>query len=198
MANSSRKCKGCGTHGKVADGIVNRVGFFHDESCIDLFVANNHKKLIEKGKQQREKAQRKKDKVRLEQLKTASDYIKEAQIAVNRYIRARDYGKACISCGIPYSNSYGGKFDAGHYRSRGSASHLRFNVLNIAGQCVTCNRYQSGNVVEFRKGLIEKLGIKRVEQLECDNKPKKFTIGYLKRIKRIFNKRARFYEKRRG
>lgn len=197
MGNTKRKCKGCKEYGAVNDGLVNRIGFFHDESCIDLFVANNHKKLIKKGRQQREKAQRKKDKVRLEQLKTASDYIKEAQIAVNRYIRARDYGKACISCGIPYSNSYGGKFDAGHYRSRGSASHLRFNVLNIAGQCVTCNRYQSGNAIEYRKGLIKKLGLDRVKQLEHDNEPRKFTIEYLKRLKKIFNKRARFYENRR-
>lgn len=28
-----------------------------------------------------------------------------------------------------------GGFDAGHYRSRGSAPHLRFYTLNIAGQC---------------------------------------------------------------
>lgn len=192
-----RKCANCKQRFEPNENsIINGIQFFHNNECRVNYGIANAAKLANKAVENRVKAQKKKDKVRKEQLKTAGDYIKEAQVAVNRYIRARDYGKPCISCGVPHSIGYGGKFDCGHYRSRGSASHLRFNLLNMAGQCVTCNRYNSGNVVEYRKGLINKLGLERVERLEHDNEPRKFSIEYLQRVKKIFCKRARWYEKR--
>lgn len=130
-----------------------------------------------------------------ESLKTASDYVKEAQTAFNAYIRTRDRGKPCISCGCPQGDTVqGGKFDAGHYRSRGSAGHLRFNTINCWAQCVKCNRYLSGNVVEYRKGLVQRVGLERVCKLENDNSQLKFTIDYLKRVKKIFNYRRKLYE----
>ena len=74
-------------------------------------------------------------------IKPQPKWLKETQLAFNRYIRARDKGKPCISCGVQYSEgSFGSKFDCGHYRSTGAASHLRFNTHNAAGQCVRCNR----------------------------------------------------------
>jgi len=132
-----------------------------------------------------------------ESLKTASDYVKEAQTAFNAYIRMRDRNKPCISCGAAQGDTVqGGKFDAGHYRSRGSAGHLRYHVLNCHSQCVKCNRYLSGNVVEYRKGLVNRVGSDRVCQLENDNSQLKFTIEYLKRVKKIFNYRKRLYERK--
>lgn len=149
------------------------------------------------AKSSREEKQRKSDKVRLESLKTASDYIKEAQDVINKYVRIRDSNKPCISCGCDLKDSFltGGGVDAGHYRSRGAASHLRFNVLNIHSQCKRCNRYLGGNYSEYRIKLIDRIGLDYVEKLENNNTPTKFTIDYLKRIKRIFNKKARLYAK---
>ena len=135
---------------------------------------------------------------RKEKLKSIADLTREAQTAVNAYIRARDHGKPCISCQVHVIHKRGGAMDAGHYRSRGSAGHLRFNVLNIHSQCVTCNRWQSGNVVDYRIALIKRIGLENVEKLENDNSTRKFTREYLKRIKAIFNKRARWYKKRKG
>lgn len=140
--------------------------------------------------------QKESDKVRKEALKSAGDYTKEAQSAINKYVRIRDSKKPCVSCGCSLSVSYGGTTDCGHYRSRGSASHLRFNLFNMAAQCSRCNRYLSGNVVEYRIELIKRIGVERVERLEHNNEPRKFTIEYLKRIKKIFNKKARLYEKK--
>lgn len=196
MANSKRKCKNCKTYQPAANGIVANLGFFCSNDCRYEFGINNAKRLAEKSKETRAKKERKEIKQAKEKLKTAGDYIKEAQTAVNRYIRLRDYGKPCISCGARHEITRGGKFDAGHYRSRGAASHLRFNTYNVHGQCVRCNRFNSGNVVDYRINLINKIGLERVERLEQDNTPRKFTIDYLKRIKRIFNKRANRIEKR--
>ena len=50
-----------------------------------------------------------------EELKTVQDLMKEAQVAFNAYIRERDKGKPCISCGKPLK----GKYDAGHFFSSG-------------------------------------------------------------------------------
>jgi len=187
MANSKRKCKSCGE--RVRDYVVvNNSAFCSVESAVKYAYANKHK-----GKDKKAKEQRKKDVIRKEKLKTVGDYVKEAQVAVNKYIRARDRHKACVSCGSMPDDKLGGAFDAGHYRSRGSASHLRFNLLNIHKQCVKCNRFKSGNAVDYRIELIKRIGLENVEKLEGDNKPKKFTIEYLKRLKKIFNKRSRFY-----
>lgn len=187
MANSKRKCKSCGEH--IRDYVVvNNSAFCSVESAVKYAYANKHK-----GKEIKAKEQRKKDVIRKEKLKTVGDYVKEAQVAVNKYIRARDRDKPCVSCGSMPDDKLGGAFDAGHYRSRGSASHLRFNLLNIHKQCVKCNRFKSGNAVDYRIELIRRIGLENVEKLENDNEPRKFTIEYLKRLKKIFNKRSRFY-----
>ena len=187
MANSKRKCKLCENY--IPDFVVTPIGAFCSyDSATKYAYTNKHK-----GKNIKAKEQRKKDAIRKEKLKTVGDYVKEAQVAVNKYIRARDRHKPCVSCGSMPNDKIGGAFDAGHYRSRGSAGHLRFNLLNIHKQCVKCNRFKSGNAVDYRLGLIKRIGLDSVEKIETNNKPKKFTIEYLKRLKKIFNKRARFY-----
>ena len=120
----------------------------------------------------------------------------EAQKEVNAYIRLRDENKPCISCGAVSVQIYGGYrgaggWDAGHYRSRGSCKHLAFNCYNISKQCVKCNRFDSGSAVDFRLGLIKRIGLERVERLENDNAVRKFDKEYLIRIKKIFAERTR-------
>ena len=131
-----------------------------------------------------------------ERLKTRSDRMKEAQAAFNRYIRARDQRKPCICCGRSQGDlKHGGAVDAGHYRSRGSAPGLKFNLFNCHSQLAYCNRYLSGNVIGYRAGLIARIGLERVERLETDNSPRRFDAEYLIRVKRIFTKRAKLYER---
>ncbi|SXN10261.1 recombination protein NinG [Klebsiella pneumoniae] len=146
-------------------------------------------------KRQRRRAKR-------EAFKTKAQWDKEAQSAFNRYIRIRDEGKPCVSCGSPLigKSNYltGSAIDASHYRSRGAASHLKFNVFNVHSACTRCNRQLSGNAVEYRIHLIERIGLDRVERLEADNVPRRFDIPYLQRIKSIFTRRARALEKRRA
>lgn len=200
------KCtyKPCGKYSPLDECTITNIGKFCSIEHAGKYGIEASQKALkkeldrQKSKDRAEqKKQRRINRKRKEKLKTVSDYIKEAQICVNKYIRERDYGKPCISCGSTPSQKYGGTMEAGHYRSRGAASHLRFNTNNIHLQCVKCNRYKSGNAVDYRLGLIRKIGIEKVEALENDNAPRKFTIEYLKRIKRIFSKRARMIEKRR-
>ena len=149
-----------------------------------------------------EKAGRQRRKAKRESFKTKAQWDKEAQSAFNRYIRIRDEGKECVSCGNPLlgKSNYltGSAIDASHYRSRGAASHLKFNVFNVHSACTRCNRQLSGNAVEYRIRLIERIGQERVDRLESDNEPRRIDIPYLQRIKSIFTRKARALEKRRA
>lgn len=151
--------------------------------------------LLAQKKRQKEVKQN--DKIRKAKLKKKSDYRSEAQSAFNSFIRIRDSNKLCVSCdSILFNGQLGGGFDAGHYRSRGAASHLSFNLFNVHGQCKRCNRYLGGNYSEYRIRLIDRIGLDRVENLEINNSVVSFSNEYLERVKKIFSKRARLYKRR--
>ena len=119
-----------------------------------------------KKKWKKEKAKRKKE------LMTLQDWLKICQTHFNKYIRLRDKGNNCISCNKPAK-----KENAGHYRSVGGNPELRFNEENVYLQCEFCNSYQHGNLIEYRKNLVKKIGLERVEWLEGKHEPKKYNTG---------------------
>lgn len=151
-----------------------------------------------KAKKEKEKSDRKQMRERRSALKTKSQWQKEAQNAFNRYVRLRDAGKPCISCERMPQQKLGGTMDCGHYRTRGAAAHLAFNLHNTASQCVYCNRDRAGAQKAFEQGLIERIGKDAVELLNNNNEIRKFDIPYLQRIKSIFTRKARSLEKRRA
>lgn len=171
----------------------------HNYKCAIAFNKQRDAEIAARELRKREREQSADLRQRREALKTRAEWEREAQAAFNRYIRMRDMYQECISHpGKLISNSNyitGSAVDASHYRSRGAASHLRFNVFNVHSACTRCNRQLSGNAVEYRIRLIERIGLERVERLEADNEPRKFDIDYLKRVKSIFTRRARHYEK---
>jgi hypothetical protein len=123
-------------------------------------------------------------KAKLEAIKPRSYHMRQAQKAFNAWVRMRSMiaGHACISSGRPLDWN-GNGVDAGHYRSVGSAPHLRFNEDNCWAQSKKDNRYGSGAAVDYRIGLIARIGLERVEALEADNEPRKYSIEELKAIK---------------
>lgn len=95
--------------------------------------------------------------------------MRKADDAFSLFIRTRDSqeyeGKAfkCISCGrsLPIDQA-----DCGHYVNRQHMS-LRFSELNCHAQCRKCNRFMEGNLQDYRRGLIEKIGEAKVLLLEA-------------------------------
>jgi hypothetical protein len=161
------------------------LGFFCGMDCVVQHGKKGGKAVSEKRKKET-LAQLK------ESVKTASEWRVEAQSAFNAYVRYRDRDLPCISCdAIGTHEGMGGYWDAGHYRSRGAARHLSFNLQNCVKQCSRCNRYLSGNVVEYRIRLIKRIGLDKVEALECNNDTVKHDIAYLKRVKSIFTRKLR-------
>jgi hypothetical protein len=140
---------------------------------------------------------RKATKAKLEKFKTRSQWIKEAQHEFNRYIRFRDSGQPCICCGMPLGDQrYGGSYDAGHYRSIGSAPHLRFDERNVHAQRKQCNLWGAGRAIDYRMGLIARLGQGVVDSIESDQSERKYTIDELKAIKSEYSAKAKAIQKK--
>ena len=142
----------------------------------------------EKQAQQEEARRRKEARQRLDAVKSRADWLKEAQTAVNRYVRLRDRDKGCISCDRPAT--WDGQWHASHFRSVGAASAVRFNLWNIHKACSVCNHHLSGNLAAYRPRLVALIGQKRVDWLDSQNQVVRHDIEYLKKIKRVFSKRA--------
>ncbi|MGC0220694.1 recombination protein NinG [Enterobacter cloacae complex sp. 2025EL-00065] len=203
---SRRKCKVCGEYFVPKFHDI-RIRWCSPEHGAILAMEEREKEKVKaaakriKEQKEAEKVGRQRRKAKRESLKSKSQWDKEAQSAFNRYILIRDEGKPCVSCGNPLigKSNYltGSAIDASHYRSRGAASHLKFNVFNVHSACTRCNRQLSGNAVEYRIRLIERIGLERVERLEADYSPRRFDVTYLKRVKAIFSRRANALMKRR-
>lgn len=139
----------------------------------------------------------KKEKINLiekkKDLLTHKDYLKMLQIAFNTYIRKRDEGKPCISC----NNILRGKFDAGHFYSVGGYPNVRFNEINVWGQCVHCNQHRHGNIHEYAKRLINLIGHKSFNDLEIEahQKSNKLTIEEIKEKIKYYKLKTKQLEK---
>jgi len=122
-----------------------------------------------------------------ERIKSRATWIKEVQQAVNAYIRARDKGKPCISCGKATKPGD----HAGHWKPTSTSPELRFSESNIHLQCVQCNLYLHGNVAQYRLGLMGRIGIELVEWLESKHPPAKWTIDELKELKKVYKNKLK-------
>lgn len=102
-------------------------------------------------------------KIMKDKLKTLSEYEADAKKAFQHYIRLRDKDKPCISCGSIKATDWAG----GHFYSAGMYSGLMFDERNCHKQCNShCNKFLSGNLLEYRKGLIIRYGNEFVEALD--------------------------------
>ena len=148
----------------------------------------------EKARKSLAQVERREIKVRKEKLKIRADHLREAQAAVNEYVRLRDAHLPCISCdSTPNDNDLmtGSRWDAGHYRSVGACPELRFEPLNIHRQCVRCNRNLSGNAVEYRIRLVIRIGAEKVDWLEGPHPACKYTVDEIKAIKADYRAKTR-------
>lgn len=158
--------------------------------------AGRRVKAEQKARDQAAKAQTRERKAAL---KTLRDLIAEAQTAFNAFIRERDRGRSCICCNRPLGEGdVGGAYDCGHYRSTGSAPHLRFDERNAHAQRKHCNRWGAGRAVDYRLGLVARLGREAVEALESDNAPRKWDRTELIALKATYRQKTRELLKARG
>jgi Bacteriophage Lambda NinG protein len=142
------------------------------------------------------RAERSLEKIRREAIKTLPELKAEAKKSMHLWVRLRDKDRGCISCGEPLQGpAVGGAYDAGHYRSVGSAKHLEFDPRNIHAQCKHDNKYLGGDPVRYRIGLIARIGLAEVEALERDETPRKLTRDQVREIRDHYRAEATMLKK---
>ena len=149
-----------------------KYGYGFDCGCYANWLYNSKegKEMIEKAtlkatapRKDLEKAiTHKKENDSLEHLKINVRY------ACHNYIKERDKGKPCVSCGEPWSKYH----QAGHWKKAELYSTLKYNELNIHNQCKGCNLFNDGNVqkysdrIHLRITREEKAELERLAELE--------------------------------
>lgn len=149
----------------------------------DVNQAKARKSLAEIGRKELRAAKVK--------IKPRAQHMKEAQAAFNAWIRERDIGLPCVSCG----RHHNGQWHAGHYRTVGGNPELRFEPLNVWRQCAPCNNHKSGDIVNYRLELVKRIGADKVDWLEGPHEPKRYTIEQLQAIKAKYRAMTRELKK---
>lgn len=78
--------------------------------------------------------------------------LKEFEKVFNTYIRLRDKGKPCISCG-EYN-----ELQAGHYFAVSGYKALGFDEDNVHGEGACCNVFNESHLILYGINLIKKIG----------------------------------------
>lgn len=104
----------------------------------------------------------------------------KAQKSFNEFIRLRDSHLGCVSCDRPHD--WHGQWHCGHFKTVGARPDLRFNEDNAAKQCSICNNYLSGNLINYRLELENRIGPDRLLALDIELVPKKYTASDYKNI----------------
>jgi hypothetical protein len=146
------------------------------DECLRVFVAETKEK------------QWKQTKTRMKNdLKTTSDWMKEAQKVFNTYIRHRDKGLNCISCNKPPL-----KKNCGHYYSQGGHSNVRYDEDNCHLQCEHCNTYLSGNLLNYQIGIEKRIGAEKLIELQGRaHLEKKWSVDELKEIIKTYKQKIK-------
>lgn len=137
------------------------------------------------------------DRAQLISLKPRKWWKAKAKEAMHDYIRARDEGKPCISCDtiLLKLGRLGGDYDAGHFRSVGSAKHMEFVENNIHGQCKHCNNYLASNSQEYERRLRIRCGDQFVDDLLSDTTERKLQIDDFKQIEATYKQKLKDLQK---
>ncbi len=173
------RCKHCKT--TFTPKHFNQKNCMETDDCVGAFLSDLSK--ANNTKWRKEKKERK------EALKTRSEWMQDLQDVFNTFIRTRDKDKPCISCG-----TFTGKMNAGHYKSVGGSPELRFNELNVHKQCEYCNTHLSANLIEYRIGLVKRIGVDIVEFLERkDHAPLKLTVEEIKEQIKVYKEKIKLF-----
>lgn len=169
-------CKVCGGEFETYDSFRK----WCSPDCGVKLARELRSKQAEKAAAKRAKEERAKVRKARENLR-ADDrayWLKKAQAEFNKFIRLRDRDLPCISCG----RFHQGQWHAGHYKTTKAHPELRFDENNVHKQCSVCNNHLSGNIADYRQGLLAKIGADALDKLESYHPPVKWSAEDCKAI----------------
>lgn len=172
------RCKNCK---QKFDQVRFNQKFCLDPECVKVWVAQAKDKEWKKTKKKMQA-----------DIETVQELMKAAQVVFNKFIRIRDKDKPCISCGSKLEN----KFDAGHYFSSGGHKAVTFDEDNVHGQCVACNQWKHGNLIQYQIGIEQRIGGERLIKLhEKAHQSVKYTRDELRNLIATYKQKIKNLEK---
>jgi len=94
--------------------------------------------------------------------KSLSYLLINTRTVCHDYIKLRDRGNSCVSCGMPWNESH----QAGHFYKAELYSNLKYDEKNIHNQCVGCNIHKDGNHQPYRERIKSRVGSDGLEYLD--------------------------------
>lgn len=129
--------------------------------CVKCLASSQRKKeWVKERKELNQTHKELKEKVRSTDLKTRKRAAKDA---CHEYIRFRDFLLPCISCGTIKAKEW----HASHFHESGNNPGIRYDERNIHKSCEQCNTYKHGNLIGYRKGIIERYGQAYMDELDA-------------------------------
>lgn len=94
--------------------------------------------------------------------KSRSQLVKELDSVFSKYIRQRDEGNGCITCGDvkPWK-----EMQNCHFYTRGRIP-TRWDEVNCHSGCYRCNVILKGNYINYTRYMIDRFGRDAVDELE--------------------------------
>lgn len=167
------------------------VKYFNQKFCMihnECIKAFNEELKLKQAKERQKKAnqiKRQHQKEKKEWHDKNDSYAKrlgKVKAIFQKWIRLRDKDEPCISCGTKQAELW----DGGHFLKAELYSGLIFHKFNCNKQCRKCNFYLDGNELNYREGLIKKIGADNVLLLENSkdyNREYRYTNEELEAIK---------------
>jgi hypothetical protein len=162
-----KKCKGTG---KAKNNGCNTETFYRTlglcKKCYPNWLLNTPEgkervlkqtlKVTKPRTELREAIKQKEDRTKLQYLKVS------VQTWCHRFIKERDKGKPCVSCGQQWSTNH----QAGHWKKASDYSTLKFSEFNIHNQCQGCNLMKDGNVQRYADRILKRITQDQKNEIE--------------------------------
>ena len=196
------KCHLCRCLVESGTGYQTPLRLFCGIDCAIASALADQDKIRQRQEKKKSVAVRGQHRADKERIKSRHDWYNDLKTEKHYYIKhILRAGQSCYTCGK--QQSFGDDhraFHVGHYLPGKEVDPRRFMVENLRIQCYKCNSKLSGNQAEYRKRLVEEMGIDHVEWLECSVNHKELKeiyphytdiqkeIAYLRKINREHKK----------
>lgn len=119
------------------------------------------KQILKAASKPRAASKIKKTKTPKKKTMSRSQLVKRLDSVFSQYVRLRDDGNGCITCGDkkPWK-----EMQACHFYTRGRQA-TRWHESNVFGGCYRCNVLLKGNYINYTRYMIDRFGREFVDQL---------------------------------
>jgi len=169
----TKLCKYCKLKKPLEDGCKTNIGWFCGYDHAALYGRDKAELARLRAQAKKIKDDKKKltdDKESIKKRTGKNGYYYNLRTALHYYVKhILRKGEPCYTCGLPQRPVDSPQaFHVGHFMPAKQVDPRRFLLANLRIQCYSCNAQNSGRQAEYRKNLIDEMGLDHVEWLECE------------------------------